>query len=309
MFETLKRKFFPEEQEIMTRQRVDSRLIEMVDGAPKVRSYANKDIEMIHDEFNCAGEIILQEAENIIASAPKLETKKIDRLRTLGFNNVPQVSEANLIQKQTGLATEISERIMKYKVEYPGYKFITKDMVTQICEKYNLVCGDLGRFEGFVPEDNITEIERFRKKYPKLEKIGSFTPYGSRGGDGADDVIVSLDGCDFEFDTGNGSSYTHVEGTNKDGKRFGFIQRIAEHDGVHFFGDCYLGGGNLKIEGLQICAPLKDMNTKGLTLKGKFLVKEIPDPVVIQPIEGGYLVLTAWGDEASDALVVDQQMN
>lgn len=34
-----------------------------------------------------------------------------------------------------------------------------------------------------------------------------------------------------------------------------------------------------------------------------------PDPVVLKPIKGGYLILTAWGDEASDELVVNQKFN
>ena len=35
----------------------------------------------------------------------------------------------------------------------------------------------------------------------------------------------------------------------------------------------------------------------------------IPDPVVLQPVCGGYLIVCAWGDEASDEIVVNQQMN
>ena len=37
--------------------------------------------------------------------------------------------------------------------------------------------------------------------------------------------------------------------------------------------------------------------------------KHIPDPVVLQPVKGGYLILTAWGDEASDPLVVNEINN
>lgn len=62
---------------------------------------------------------------------------------------------------------------------------------------------------------------------------------------------------------------------------------------------------------LQICAPVKDMDLTGLELvEGYKLQKQhIPDPVVLQPVKGGYLILTAWGDEASDELVVNQQFN
>lgn len=69
--------------------------------------------------------------------------------------------------------------------------------------------------------------------------------------------------------------------------------------------------GIFKKEKLQICAPIKYMDIKGLELtEGYKLEKKfIPDPVVLQPVKGGYLILTAWGDEASDPLVVNQNFN
>ena len=67
---------------------------------------------------------------------------------------------------------------------------------------------------------------------------------------------------------------------------------------------------------LAICAPLKDMNMQGMKLDGVHMVKDVPvpDPVVLMPKNHkngtvGYLILTAWGDEASDELVVNQNNN
>ena len=40
-----------------------------------------------------------------------------------------------------------------------------------------------------------------------------------------------------------------------------------------------------------------------------FKLIEILDPVVLQPVMGGYMILAAWGDEASDPLVVNEQNN
>jgi len=62
---------------------------------------------------------------------------------------------------------------------------------------------------------------------------------------------------------------------------------------------------------LQICAPIKDMDTSGLEIIDgyKLIKKYIPDPVVLQPVRGGYLILTAWGDEASDPIVVNEINN
>ena len=60
---------------------------------------------------------------------------------------------------------------------------------------------------------------------------------------------------------------------------------------------------------MQICAPLKDMEVKSNQKVKGYKIMDIPDPVVLQPVRGGYLIVCAWGDEASDEIVVNQQMN
>ncbi len=65
---------------------------------------------------------------------------------------------------------------------------------------------------------------------------------------------------------------------------------------------------------LEIAAPVKDFNMTSHEIKDFKISKiEIPDPVVLQPViyEGikHYLIVTAWGDEAEDELVVNQKMN
>ena len=59
----------------------------------------------------------------------------------------------------------------------------------------------------------------------------------------------------------------------------------------------------------SICAPIKDFDTERLRIKDGYKLCEIPDPIVLQPVKGGYLVVSKWGLEASDGIVVNQQMN
>ena len=51
----------------------------------------------------------------------------------------------------------------------------------------------------------------------------------------------------------------------------------------------------------------------GYTLKDRIFTKEVPDPVVLAPINFNntnlYCIVTAWGDEASDPLVVNESNN
>lgn len=63
---------------------------------------------------------------------------------------------------------------------------------------------------------------------------------------------------------------------------------------------------------LRICAPLSEMKTEGYELEDGY--KLVYDPIVSIEITHkngikGEIILTAWGDEASDELVIDQNKN
>jgi hypothetical protein len=80
--------------------------------------------------------------------------------------------------------------------------------------------------------------------------------------------------------------------------QFSFYGRISS---IYEFEECPL----------EIAAPIKDFDTSKMVLSGRKLERkiEIPDPVVLQPVfHGGkkhYLIVTAWGDEASDPEVMN----
>ncbi len=63
---------------------------------------------------------------------------------------------------------------------------------------------------------------------------------------------------------------------------------------------------------LKICAPIADMNTQGYELKDGW--KLVYDPIVSLSVTHtngitGLVILTAWGDEASDEMVVNHNQN
>jgi hypothetical protein len=65
---------------------------------------------------------------------------------------------------------------------------------------------------------------------------------------------------------------------------------------------------------LEIAAPLKDFNMTGAEVNGFKISKiEIPDPIVLKPVifnnQKHYLIVTAWGLEAADELVVNANHN
>lgn len=246
-------------------------------------------VEQIHNEFNTAGERLLAEAKSIIDEG--LVTK-VARLERAGFVQSVQVKKAARMR----LSKELADNIMKYAVRYPSQKFITDEQVVAICRKYHLKCAPLSRYTGFVPVEKLTQIENFSVSAsdvpPDVVKVHSAWnntsfPLGARS-------LRKRMGC--EFVAVNDKRLYWMDGKlfSADGS---YVVRYSVYN---------------KSERL-ICAPAKDINLRGLSKVGAFFANyttyTAPDPVVLQPVHGGYLILAAWGDEASDDIVVNQTMN
>lgn len=241
----------------------------------------------IHNEFYTAGDSILQEAESLLKELEVKDLAKGKRLAALGFGKTREAVVAIETENKLATTKEIADLVMYYRINYPNNKFITEEQVKAICEKYGLVCGDTTMYKGFVPENKLSLIEKFKVNDKDRELV-------------------------FEF---GGSYYTiqqlkesSIIGESK------YISNKRDYDYLIEFGKptksiysyprSKYGGDNLKI-----CAPLKDMEIpQGKLLKG-YKIMDIPDPVVLQPVRGGYLIVCAWGDEATDEIVVNQANN
>lgn len=75
------------------------------------------------------------------------------------------------------------------------------------------------------------------------------------------------------------------------------------------YADAYERRQNEKVKGkdLLIIAPEHKLNTRGKVKEGHIL--KIKDPIVLQPVDKGYLIVSSWGLEASDELVVNPVSN
>lgn len=227
------------------------------------------EIEMIHHEFEVASELRLEEARSIINEASKKPIDKVNRMTALGFNQAKQVDETKTAIRQIELSKTDVDLIMYYKRKYPLNKFITEEQVKTICFKYGLVCGEVSRFKGFLPEKNLNEIERFR--------------------------VDKKDARKSAWSIGTYSSYIGQE-LDDDGEQAIKWETLFKKEEREM--------------SLRICAPLKDMDTKGMKLVDGYKLKpHIPDPVVLKAVTGGWLIVTAWGDEASDPIVVNEINN
>lgn len=250
-------------------------------------------IEEIHETFYTEVDRLLEEAK----IQKPLETTKqdiidrADRLRRLGFTMTKDAIEAGQEERRLlALESENKEKqtlvdaINYFSFKYPQYKFITEDSVKKICKKYELVYGEVQDYLGSVPEKNLEQMEQFKVQeedecYMRSETF-LILGWGSR----------PL-GNTLYFDKAIYEKYKQRDDLD-----------LVHSNTIIAIGKCPL----------EIAAPQKDFNTKDKTIID-FKVVEIPDPVVLKPVVFNnrkyYLIVTAWGLEASDELVVNQKMN
>ena len=268
-----------------------------------------KEVLEIHHEFEIAADKLVDEAYLIINSKPEVNESKLDRLAKFGFKQVKEFQEGNKILEETKLSKETIDLVHYYKQNYPFNKFITESQVKTICHKYNLVCGDVERFKGFVPDDNLKQIESFNLKDDDkglvatiLNRVENENIFLSRA------IIKRSLGYEHIYRTDIDDEYKYAFQRDSSSKSF-YAQDRYDLFGLSDKGFIHLHVENSKF---KICAPVKDMDISGLELSEGYKLQrkiEIPDPVVLQPVKGGYLVVTAWGDEASDAILVNEINN
>lgn len=261
-------------------------------------------IAEIHDTFNTAGDKLLANATKIL-QMEKSPYEKVERLKIAGFVSSIEVQKWNTLS----VTKKLADLIQYYQAKYPNNKFITEEQVRLICDKYKLVCAPIERYKGFVPEIKLRDIESFKfdTRDNAVLMIKIIGAWGT--GIGVDFGIRRLGG-------------KHIH------KKLGLKLIPENHPSLYCHGNSLfaireggdnVGGGyvdKIQIFGdrqMQICAPSKDMKLTGLSKIGAIFSSvstvTVPDPVVLQPCAGGYLIVTAWGDEASDENVVNQKMN
>ena len=238
----------------------------------KAKKTTEQVIAEIHNDFDSASERLLKEAKDIVAQ----DTGKGDRLKHLGFSNAKPVKEVEGVRQAQYEMRQLADRVSYFNQWYPHNKFITEESVKKICEKYGLVFADAQFYKGDVPEKNLREMEQFvlRKEDVAPDTLGDIVGRFRSRLMGADWGLGSLSGW-MELPRPS-FEYEEPKATKPS---------------------------------FKICAPEKDFDTTMLDKKGHKLELNIPDPIVLQPVKGGYLIVTKWGLEASDDLVKNEKAN
>lgn len=252
-------------------------------------------IEAIHNEFDTAADRALEEAMFILSQEGMdcLKKEKCELMEKFGFTGTNQVKQLRERVKIDETAKSKAEIINRYKTNYPQYKFIFKEQVKEICEKYGLICGTANMYKGDIPLKNLKEMEAFKvaerdeyflMNYSSLmvssplavlnwapPVISKEQHYKNTKGYFTAKMVYTGDNSDYELIT------TYHEPTR--------INYRA--DDIPFF----------------ICAPKKEMDLTGYKLDGVFVKKEWPDPIVLHYVKDGFLIVTKWGIEGDDPIL------
>ncbi len=236
----------------------------------------------IHNAFDSASERLLNEAKSIIDNAKEDLIAKGNRLKSLGFNSSKVAIQSDKeVQKQKD-SKDLAEHIMYYKQWYPFHKFIIEKEIKNICEKYSLVFGDATNYKGDIPERNIQEIEKFSLREEDMCK-----------------EILAY------HEMQRTPNYIYYKRTSEKTNLYGFTRRNFGYE--HFISMPEDQKCLYSKEPFKICAPEKDFDMRDKKVEGYKIVPK--DPIVLQPVKGGYLIVTKWGLEASDELVVNEINN
>ena len=250
----------------------------------RIQESKNKLMDEIHNEFYTEVDKLLEFAKILkpLDTDKQELLNKASRLKKLGFVLVESIIEVKKeqqrlfeLEKENIEKQALKKAIEYFSNKYPLYKFITEDSVKRICEKYNLVYGEVQYYKGDVPDKNLKEIENFKiDEKDKLYLLRYISLYSDK------------------LDTSRYIGYNEIT-TNHTTKNF--PTKICEAS-------------------LEIVAFSKDFNlTDEMIIDFKVSKINIPNPIVLQPVlynrKKYYLIITTWGQESSDPLVLNPKFN
>lgn len=277
--------------------------------------------EQIHKDFYGAEERLYVEAIGLSKGSLVNSSSKSDRLKKIGFGKAKPIKDDQILQEKRKVAGHMIHVIEYFRTYYPQYKFITEAEVKILCEKYGLLLGDASSYTGDMPEKNLQDIEKFKlRKEDWKEKI--VFEWLNTVGMQIERPLFFQEPRRSPFDS---DVFGYVQYQSRQTGRLEAEIRRMEYESQarqmeaqlarwplqYAIGvDPYKKGEEKKEyeqPAFKICAPKQDFDTRGFVVQDGY--KLIYDPIVLQPVSkegiGGYLIVTAWGDEAKDEVVTN----
>jgi len=276
----------------------------------------------IHQEIDTAEDRLFEQAEQIISGlkpTPEMEAEmKAQRLELQGFVGTPLVKklkkvkeERNEINRQIITTKADAELIRYYKFNYPFQKFLTISELDRICKKYNLIYAPVSNYIKDVPEKNLKEIEDVKTLFKSDSQNNLFLLKVKWFWQSCPLNIRILLRKEVEY---RPLSYSYGTPSLSEADVANTLKNLGYKG--NYSGYIYSSAIIREVErqGLFICAPRSHFKLSGLFKRGTlgfFNSKtwEVKDPIVFRYCRGGVQVITKWGLEAEDDVLVNEKLN
>lgn len=306
----------------------------------------NTIVKEIHNSFSSAEQELVEEAKKVLEKAEDEDrVERSKKLASMGFGNAEPVKE--LSEERIRRAENLQFMKERYKRIAPQYKFITHEKVIEICDKYDIVIGPSTRYTGDIPEENQQDILNFTIADESFleaidEEVQDFTWDSSKQLDmkpsemSTNHLVNSIKMLSRKL-----SGYTSNTGEKFRAIR-AFVYELStrgEQTEIdlcreYFQDKAGLAGTEDKVNKLfstdmmthfYVAADVGSFDQEGMVIEGVELKSEETssktvedlerewfqhyDPIVLAKVDAGYLIVTAWGVEASDPDVHNEKLN
>ncbi len=263
-----------------------SRLNPVVTDKISARVSPNETVANIHRDFDEATQRLLNNANDILNK--EIDIEKGKSLSAVGFKSVPSAIDASTIHEIKNKSKSVLESVLYFQQHYPNNKFITEDVVQDICKKYGLLFSDSSKFISEIPDKNAKEICDFKLRDEDKIILTGMTE--KRKSDHHEYEVNLWVNNDFDI-----KIYSYSFDYDRH-------QYVTEKD-------FSVGATKYHVYPFKVVASLKDFDTTNMRITAGYKLENIPDPVVLQPVKGGYLIVSKWGLEANDPLLTNEKHN
>lgn len=249
-------------------------------------------VKEIHHKVLTSGERCLEESKVIQASTTMQDYDLVQKMEARGFGKTKEVIEKKAEIEKNRLAIERAKNVQHYGLYYTQ-KYIPVEEMEAICKEYNLIMGADKHYIGSIPTRSQLEIVNFKlRDEDVIYQKGVFKSISSA----VDGNERTLKGT-IEWSEIEKEQYMQetMRGTNL----------IKDNNRTH-----YITNKDYFI----LCAPkemfeLEGVIVDGVQMKEVIEIKEIHDPICLQPVKNGFLVVAVWGEELAIEAMKNPKMN
>lgn len=244
-------------------------------------------VQEIHRKVLTSSDDCLKEAKSILSKAENHDIELYEKMKQRGFGNAKEIKENEEMIKKQAEARSRARLIEDYAIRYPHKKFISTEEMDAICKQYNLILGADQHYTGSIPTRSMREIVDFKlNPVDEIYYEGKWRAIES----------MKLDKTKGVIDWKEIDKESYMQKTD------GGKNLVQNNKRTHYISNR---------DYVMVAAPQSMFEIEGMVIEKGQLKKvvEVDDPVCLQPVRFGYIVVAVWGEELAIAKMQNPKMN